>query len=212
MQRFREERGYIYIWTLFAVMLSGVMLAAAGQVWQTGAIREKESQLLFVGDQFRQAIESYYNDSQTATGGGGRYPESLEELLKDERSPALKRHLRKIFIDPMTNSYDWGLVKQEDGGITGIYSLSVGVPVKRANFPEDYSTFEKAANYQDWKFTHAVNVTGGEKNGQAGSSLSGGTPGASSNPFSQPRSAPNTGANPFSGSQPPAVGNPFLRE
>lgn len=166
----RKEQGYIYIWMLFAVMLAGVMLAAAGLIWQTEVKREKELELLFVGDQFRRAIESYYNDSQM-TGGTGemgisRYPTSLEQLLKDERSPAVKRHLRRIYPDPMTNSYDWGLVRQQDGGITGVYSLSAGVPIKRANFPADYAAFEKAGNYQSWRFIHAASTAEGQENKQ----------------------------------------------
>jgi type II secretory pathway pseudopilin PulG len=206
MRRFREE-GYIYIWALFAVMLSGVMLASAGQMWRTAAMREKELELLFVGDQFRRAIESYYDDSQTAGGGGSRYPESLEQLLKDERSLTVRRHLRKVFIDPMTNSYDWGLIKQEDGGITGVYSLSTDVPIKRANFPEDYAAFEQAKDYQDWKFTHTASAT----EGQQGRSPPSGAAGAPFNPFSQ--NQPTPGADPFSRNQPPpAGGNPFSRE
>ena len=48
---------------LFAVALIGILLAAAGQVWRTEALREKEKELLFVGEQFRQAIGSYYENS-----------------------------------------------------------------------------------------------------------------------------------------------------
>lgn len=158
MKQTGEEWGYIYIWMLFAVMLAGVMLAATGLIWQTEARREKEQELLFVGDQFRRAIESYYNTARTTAEGDGRYPESLEQLLKDERFPGIKRHLRKIYNDPLTNSRNWGLIRQENGGITGVYSLSTGVPIKRASFPIEYAAFENAENYQDWKFTLAGSV------------------------------------------------------
>ena len=168
MKQTREEQGYIYIWMLFAVMLAGVMLAAAGLVWQTEARREKEQELLFVGDQFRRAIESYYNDSQTTGGGAGRYPESLKQLLKDERSPVVKRHLRKIYYDPMTGSHNWGLIRQEDGGIIGIYSFSTEVPIKRTGFPADYAAFENAESYQSWKLTLAASGTGGQGAQQTG--------------------------------------------
>lgn len=156
MKQSRGEWGYVYIWMLFAVMLAGVMLAGTGLVWQTESKREKEKELLFIGDQFRRAIASYYNDSQTTTEGGGRYPESLEQLLKDKRFPGIKRHLRKIYTDPLTNSRNWGLIKKEDGGIIGIYSLSTDTPIKRANFPADYAEFENAGSYQGWKFILAA--------------------------------------------------------
>ncbi|MEB2331486.1 MAG: type II secretion system protein [Nitrosomonas sp.] len=196
----RQERGYIYIWMLFAVMLAGVMLAAAGLIWQTEVKREKELELLFAGDQFRRAIESYYNDSQVSgragEAGASRYPASLEQLLKDERSLVVKRHLRRIYPDPMTNSYNWGLVRQQDGGITGVYSLSTGVPIKRANFPADYIAFEKAGNYQGWKFVHAASTAGGQEKQQAEGrgNMQGdmpGLPGTGFNPLPQNQPAPN---------------------
>ncbi|HRQ05023.1 MAG TPA: type II secretion system protein [Nitrosomonas halophila] len=201
------ERGYIYLWTLFAVMLAGVMLAGAGQMWQTAAKREKELELLFVGDQFRRAIESYYDSSQA--GRTSRYPESLEQLLKDERSPAIRRHLRKIFIDPMTNSHEWGLIEQQEGGITGVYSLSTGTPLKRANFPEEYSIFEKAKSYQDWKFSHAKGAAAGQADPSTPTPQSD-SPATPFNPFSQ--SQPAADANPFAPGQSPAGGNPFIQE
>ena len=74
----------------------------------------------------------------------------------------MKRHLRQIYFDPMTNSRDWGLIKQQDGGIIGVYSLSSDTPAKRANFQTDYATFDKAENYQGWKFTHTSSSAGGE--------------------------------------------------
>ena len=189
----QKEQGYIYVWALFAVMLAGVMLAAAGVVWQTEAKREKEQELLFIGDQFRRAIESYYNDSQVTEGTGeagvSRYPVSLEQLLKDERSVALKRHLRRIYPDPMTNSYQWGLVRQQGGGITGVYSLSAGVPIKRADFPADYAAFEKAGNYQGWKFVHAVSTAEGQEKQQAEGQ--GNMPGTGLNRFPQNQPASN---------------------
>ena len=102
-------KGFIYIWVLFGVTLAGMVLAGTGQVWQFKAQREKEKELLFVGDQFRRAVMSYYNSSP---GGVKTYPDTLEKLLLDNRSPVVKRHLRKIFLDPMTKSHEWGLVEE----------------------------------------------------------------------------------------------------
>jgi len=189
-----KERGYIYIWMLFAVMLTGVMLAAAGLVWQTEIRREKEQELLFAGDQFKRAIESYYNASQAAVEGGGGYPESLEQLLKDERLPDIRRHLRKIYNDPLTNSRDWGLIRQENGGITGVYSLSTDRPIKQANFPAEYAAFENAESYQSWKFTPVASSANGQgvqqTGNQGGAVLTPQLPAASFNPLSQNQSAP----------------------
>jgi type II secretory pathway pseudopilin PulG len=178
------NKGFIYMWALFSVAIVGIVLAGIGQVWQTKAQREKERELLFVGDQFRKAIMSYYNN---ATGGLQQYPESLEDLLIDTRSPTPKRHLRKIFLDPMTNSYEWGAVTEpvseqetssgflsNDAGIIGVYSRSKKVPAKIKNFPEDYSSFSKADSYQDWKFIfYPKNATGQSTSSQSNPPVSG---------------------------------------
>lgn len=198
-----QVRGYIYIWTLFATMLAGVMLAAAGEVWQTTSQREKERELLFIGDQFRRAITSYYDAAQAGTTST-RYPESLEQLLEDKRGAKPLRHLRKIFFDPLTNRYEWGLVEEENGGITGIYSLSELQPIKRGNFPADYTNFEKAKNYQDWQFIHAEAAT---KNAGRSAASQEKSQSGSTNPFGQPDAKPVD--NPFSPSPPTMNINPF---
>ncbi len=146
-----RERGFTYIWLMFAVALIGIALAGAGQLWRTEAQREKEKELMFVGEQFRRAIGLYYENSP----GAKRYPPSLEKLLLDDRFPVVKRHLRKIFADPLTGKPEWGLVTQPGIGITAVYSLSTKKPLKRANFHERYASFEKAETYKDWKFAYS---------------------------------------------------------
>lgn len=59
-------------------------------------------------------------------------------MLLDKRYPTPRRHLRRLFVDPITGKTDWGLVNAPEGGIMGVYSLSEREPMKRANFePED---------------------------------------------------------------------------
>jgi len=146
-----EQKGFTYVWVLFVVALTSVALAAAVQVWRTEVRREKEKELMFAGEQFRQAIGFYYENSP---GLPKRYPDSLEKLLLDKRFPTVKRHLRKIFSDPMTSSSEWGLARQPNAGIIGVYSLSKETPLKRANFPERYADFAEAKDYRDWKFIY----------------------------------------------------------
>ncbi|MCE7913745.1 MAG: hypothetical protein DYH15_03475 [Nitrosomonas sp. PRO4] len=102
----RLEHGFVYLWALYSVVLAGIIMAGAAQLWQTKSQRQKEAELLFIGEEFRKAIMSYYN------GGNKQFPDSLEDLLKDERLPNVKRHLRKIYVDPMTNTTEWGLVDE----------------------------------------------------------------------------------------------------
>ncbi|WP_177168759.1 type II secretion system protein [Nitrosovibrio sp. Nv6] len=152
-----QEKGFTYLWVIFLVAVTGLALAGAGQLWRTEARREKEKELMFVGEQFRRAIGSYYESSP----GTKRYPDSLEKLLSDDRFPTVKRHLRKIFIDPMTGAAEWGLIRQPGHGITGVYSLSARAPLKRANFHERYTAFKEAESYRDWKFVYLPGDAGG---------------------------------------------------
>lgn len=143
------ERGFGYLLTLFALAALGFLLAGAGQVWHTAAQREKEAELLFVGNQFRQALASYH---ERTPGAAKQYPEKLEDLLEDKRFPAPRRHLRKLYRDPMTGSAEWGLVKS-GGRIVGVHSLSAGKPV-RTNFSGLYAPFAGAERYDQWVFGH----------------------------------------------------------
>ncbi len=139
--------------TLLALLLMlaglGVALAAAGTLWSTHAQREREAELLFVGDQYRNAIASFH---QMTPGTVKKYPPSLEALLEDPRFPNPVRHLRRLYPDPITGKAEWGLVRGQDGGIQGIYSLSELAPLKRANFPPRHQEFEGKERYADWVF------------------------------------------------------------
>jgi type II secretory pathway pseudopilin PulG len=144
-----EEHGFTYIALLIFVAIMSVGLLATGEVWNTAMKREKEQELLFAGDQIRTAITMYYNHS---AGQGGRFPMSLEDLLKDPRSPATKRYLRKLYLDPVTNSSDWELIKGPNGEIFGVHSASADEPTKKSNFSLADQDFEGKMKYSDWVF------------------------------------------------------------
>ena len=150
-----SQRGFTYIGMLIFVAVLGIGLAASGVVFHQQAQREKEKQLLFVGDQIRYAIAQYYEKSP---GGNKRFPERLEDLLLDQRYPALQRYLRRVYKDPMIGSKEWELVRAPDGGIIGVYSNAKEKPLKTDNFPAGYEDFKDAKSYVDWKFVYTVPV------------------------------------------------------
>jgi len=143
-----RERGFTYLTVLFLVALIGLGLSLAGEVWQSGLMREREVQLLYAGNQYRRAIERYY------VSGPNQFPRSLEDLLKDPRKPGTERYLRKLYADPLTGKSEWGLVKGPDGGIMGVFSPSEDKPIKTAGFPFVNRDFEGAGKYSDWKFVY----------------------------------------------------------
>lgn len=147
----RNQSGFTYMGLLFAVALAGVALAATGTLWSTQRQREREQELLFVGDQIRKAIGSYYERSP---GTVKKYPAKLDDLLKDNRFIGVQRHLRQHYVDPLTNSKQWGLVAAPEGGVMGVYSLATDTPIKQAGFAERDAEFEGKSRYSDWKFVY----------------------------------------------------------
>lgn len=144
-----RQGGFTLLGVLFVLAGLGVGMAALGSMWQTAAQREKEKELLFVGGEYRRAIESFWNQSP---GKAQRLPQTLGELLSDPRFPHTIRHLRRIYRDPMTGTSDWGLIREPGGGISGVYSLSEKKPFKTAGFPVDLEPFARAGSYRDWAF------------------------------------------------------------
>jgi type II secretory pathway pseudopilin PulG len=148
-----REAGFTYLGLLFAIAILGITLATVGVVWSTQIRRDREAELLFVGDQYRQAIGRYYDS-------GGVYPRSLNDLLEDKRVPVPRRFLRRLYPDPMTGSSDWELINTGDGGIIGVASTSMATPIKVAGFPLADTAFEKADCYCAWKFIYMSKAIG----------------------------------------------------
>lgn len=141
----RHPKGFTYLAILFAVAILSGGLAMAGEVWHTTMQREKEAELLRVGEEYRQAIERYY------LAGPRHYPRTLEDLLKDPRHAGTVRHLRRLYPDPISGG-DWTVVSAPGGGIAGVHSTSTASPMKVEGFPLLYRDFAKASAYADWKF------------------------------------------------------------
>jgi hypothetical protein len=101
------------------------MLTAASRVWSVSEQRERETQLLFVGDEFRAAIAAYY---------------------------AIGRHLRRLYHDPMTGEADWTLVLAPGGGIMGVASNSKLTSIKRTGFTQIDASYDNSDCY--WQFVY----------------------------------------------------------
>lgn len=142
------QGGFTYLGVLLLIVLMGIGLAATGQLWSTVARRDRERELLWVGTQYAQALRSYYRQSP----GLAQYPQTLDELLEDARYPNPRRHLRKLYRDPITASDDWGLLRSIDGRITGVYSRSQDTPLKQSGFNAQWADFEGVGHYADWQF------------------------------------------------------------
>lgn len=174
-----QLRGFAYVLLLVSVAVLAVSATATLRLGAQMGRRDAEQALLFVGSEFERALRSYaglpvtavadVNPSNTrpdnalqapaghappfapvppfATG-----PRTLEELLHDPRTPGVRRHLRKIYADPLTGRPSWGLVKDPAGYIIGVYSLADGQPIQRTGFGPQRPGFESAHSYSAWVF------------------------------------------------------------
>ncbi|WP_211163099.1 type II secretion system GspH family protein [Aromatoleum diolicum] len=144
----KREHGFTYLGALFLIVLMGLALAGTGEVWSTASQRARERDLLWVGNQYAQALRRYYENSPDIK----LYPLRLAELLEDQRRPTPQRHLRRLYPDPITGSREWGLILGSDGRIVGVHSLSERPTRKRSRFPPAWSDFDGVATYAEWKF------------------------------------------------------------
>jgi hypothetical protein len=147
----RREAGFTYVIVMFAVAVAAVVATRAMEGNAASQRVVRESELLYIGELYRDAIRSYHDHSP---GVVPEYPESLDDLLEDKRMSNLRRHLRKKLRDPITGEDKWGEVRV-DGRIVGVYSLSTSQPQKQGGFSAEEVDFANASAYQDWKFVHA---------------------------------------------------------
>jgi type II secretory pathway pseudopilin PulG len=144
--RLARQSGFTYIGMYVAVVILGITLATAGIVWGTEIRREKEAELLWVGNQYRMAIARY-------RAAGGLFPQQLTDLVQDERVPSARHFLRRLYPDPMTGQADWQLITVPGGsGILGVASSSHAKPIKVSGFAAQDESFADAECYCDWKF------------------------------------------------------------
>ena len=154
------EAGFTYVGLVFFVAMLGLVGAATVKVDSLLRRAAAEEELLEIGAQFGEALRSY---AAATPRGYPTAPPTLQDLLKDPRFPGTRRHLRKIFVDPVTGRDEWGIVYQGDKvGVLAVYSLSQAQPLKVANFDARFLNFENKEHLSEWKFTatgQGVSVT-----------------------------------------------------
>ncbi|MGC2422739.1 MAG: type II secretion system protein [Nitrospirota bacterium] len=165
--------GFTYMGMLVIIMVIGITSAVVGQSLRLAAKREKERELLWRGNQFRLAVERYYEGkSIPGKAGLNQWPTSLDDLMEDPRSGNKIRYLRKKYIDPMTGKDDWVMVppggSQTEGGysvaggpIGGVHSNSDAKPLKMDNFDLADIKFRGKVKYSQWEFVFDPNAANG---------------------------------------------------
>lgn len=146
----RRQHGFTYLSLIILVAILGLVGAAGLKMGSLLQRQAAEQELLDIGAQFSAALLSY----ATATPAGQpQQPPSLAALLRDPRVPHMRRHLRKLFVDPVTGRAEWGLLYQPgSNGIIGVHSLSASAPLKVGNFEARFAGFEGKVHLSEWHF------------------------------------------------------------
>ncbi len=121
-----RRKGFTLIELLITLAVLSILAAAILPMAEVAVKREKEIELRRALRIIREAIDEYkrladqkkiIDEIPSETYG---YPPDLETLVKgvkikgDEGEIRIRKFLRRIPKDPMTNSYDWGLRSYQD--------------------------------------------------------------------------------------------------
>ena len=121
----RSERGYMLAVVAVFTSVLLVMLSAAEINWQKAIQREQEEELIFRGKQFMRAIELWHRKFP------GTFPTTIDALLNTSNT----RFLRKKWKDPITNAFDWRIIKMgPDGSIQGLSQSTGASPLGPSSF------------------------------------------------------------------------------
>jgi type II secretory pathway pseudopilin PulG len=158
VHRSRRQDGFTYLSLVILVAIIGMATAATLKMGAVIQRSRAEQQLLDIGAAYSDALQSY---ADATPAGMPTQPPSLNELLRDPRFPGVRRHLRRIYVDPMTGGAEWGIVYLSgNAGVLAVYSLSDAKPVKIGNFPPRFATLAGKQKVSEWRFTAAGKPAG----------------------------------------------------
>src|SRR6266704_3883962 len=148
--RKKGERGLTLVELIVTVAILAILAAGAAPIARFKVKREKERELRYYLWTMRDAIDKYKDAAdkgaiQTKVDSQN-YPPDLETLVNgvDIQSKKVK-FLRRIPVDPMTGSAEWGLHSMQDdpksdsyGGqsVFDVYSKSTGTALDGTRYSE----------------------------------------------------------------------------
>lgn len=126
MRRLRSQRGFTFVELLVVTTILIILASAAMPLAKVTMQRQREAELRRALREVRTAIDKYKDAvdmgqiaSIDVRAGSEGYPPDLETLVDgvsvaNDASGRKLKFLRKVPIDPMTNSTDWGMRSYQD--------------------------------------------------------------------------------------------------
>jgi type II secretory pathway pseudopilin PulG len=169
-----SERGFAMAGLLVAIALLSLGLSMAMPTWKTMAQREKETELIWRGQQYDRAIQ-LYRKKNAAPGAP-----SIDKLVEG-------RFLRKKYKDPVTNG-DFEIVGvSQAGNAPGVQQPQRGFGqlvggVRSKSKAKSLRVLNGRTVYSDWQFTYVPWKPGGQPTTPGGAQSPGGVQGPGGRP------------------------------
>lgn len=157
MKFLRNTRGYTFIELVIVTTIILILASAVQPLAKVAITRQKEMELRRVLREMRDAIDKFKDaaDAQLIPStelkpGSEGYPSDLEMLVEgvsvlNDQSGRKLKYLRRIPIDPMTGTDEWGLRSYQDkpdatrwGGqnVFDVYSNSQGTALDGTKYKD----------------------------------------------------------------------------
>lgn len=110
----RHEGGYTLVALLALMTVVALFAMAAAPSIRQQALREREAETIFRGEQVADAIRAYYSTQQRRQGNGdAALPTSMDQLLEGLPAGTRKRQILRPSAarDPLSESGEWRLVR-----------------------------------------------------------------------------------------------------
>jgi general secretion pathway protein G len=145
------RRGFTLVELIVATAILLILTSLAIPLARVSIKRERERELRRALWDMRDAIDRYKNDADRVAfqikAGSEGYPPDLETLVKGVNVGAKKmRYLRKIPVDPMTNSTEWGMRSMQDDPDSDSFSGDDVFDV----YTKSLGTALDGTKYKDW--------------------------------------------------------------
>ena len=150
--------GFTFVELIVATAVMMILASAAMPLIRVSMKRQKEADLKYALRQVRSAIDEFkrWADAQRIAAaelsfGSEGYPSSLEQLVEgvaivNDATGRKKKFLRKVPMDPITGTMDWGLRSYQDAADSKVWGGQSVFDI----YTKSESKALNGTKYKDW--------------------------------------------------------------